>query len=226
MKSGVIVAGSFLLAMGNVWAAAASPPTVVSGRDKAKLAELQDILRSRNDNDLRLDHDFNDLSPAAKRLFRNKYAEIAPEKRNERGTIVYLLGKNLKVPEDWAFLKQVALEPPCLSLSDCSKKPALGSDEEATGDEVTLAYPSLVALRQARLAAQESHRVAASAQGAATTAAEKTARALFAAAKGSKTRAVARMAASYDPSMNLNSSEEGFDAKSRQNLRGKNSILQ
>lgn len=203
MKRAALIAGLLAaVAATNGRAADVPPPAAFSGPAEAatasrqpaeKLAEIEDILRSKNDNDPRLDRDFNDLSPAAKRLFRKKYAEIAPEKRNQRGTIVYLLGKNLKTAKDWAFLRQVALEPPCLSLSDCSKKPAPGSDEEATGDEVTLAYPSLVALRQAgRAIDQEQARV--SAQAVSPRPARKEALALFAAAKASKTRAVARTA--------------------------------
>ena len=209
MKRFVLITGALAaLAATDGWAARTLPPTGVSGRAEAgepadapardKLRELEEILRSRNDNDPRLDHDFNGLSIATKRLFRKEYGEIPVEKRNERGTIVYLLGKNLVAAEDWKFLRQVALEPPCLSLADCSKKPAPGSDEEATGDEVTLAYPSLVGLRQARRALEEARAYRASAKAASASAAEKEALALFAAAKNSKTRAVARMAASLE----------------------------
>ncbi len=116
----------------------------------AKLKTLDEILRSKNDNDPRLDTDFKSLSIETKRLFRKKYSETPRERVNARGTIVYLLGGgNLSTAEDLAFLREVAAEPPCLSLSDCAKKPAPGGEEEA-GDEVTLAYPSLVALKQAQ----------------------------------------------------------------------------
>ncbi|MFI5361061.1 MAG: hypothetical protein ACHQ49_03740 [Elusimicrobiota bacterium] len=163
-----------------------------------KVDELAEILRSRNDNDPRLDRDFNGLTPEAKRLFRKKYEEIPAEKRNQRGTVVYLLGKNLRSQDDWEFLRGVALEPPCLSLRDCAMKPAPDADAEDTGDDVTLAYPSLVALRQARLALEEARTVRASAQGAGEAMVEKEALSLFADAKNSKSRAVARMAAALD----------------------------
>ncbi|OGR94069.1 MAG: hypothetical protein A2V88_14435 [Elusimicrobia bacterium RBG_16_66_12] len=65
-------------------------------------------------------------------------------------------------------------EPPCLSLADCTK-PSLAAAE--MGDEVTLAYPALVALRQAQRAASPQ------------------ARGVIAAAKSSRVRVVARMAA-------------------------------
>ncbi|MCX5789369.1 MAG: hypothetical protein NTX64_12800 [Elusimicrobia bacterium] len=147
MSRGVLAAGALLALAAAAWWAArkCSPPAAVSGRDAAVLRTLDEILRSRNDNDPRLDSGFNDLSPEARRLLRKKYAGLAPELRNERGTIVYLLGKNLSSAEDWAFLRQAAAEPPCLSLADCSKRAPMGP-----GDAITLAYPALVALEQAK----------------------------------------------------------------------------
>lgn len=117
------------------------------GEDKARL--LDEILRARNDSDPRLESAFNGLTPAARRSFREKYRRLPPEKRNQRGTIVYLLGKNLASPEDWAFLREVAGEPPCLSLADCGKAVPGEAGGDDSGDEVTLAYPALVALIQA-----------------------------------------------------------------------------
>ena len=163
-----------------------------------KLEELETILLSRNDNDPRLDLDFNGLSTEDKRLFRKKYRAIAAEKRNERGTIVYLLGRNLRAAEDWKFFRQVALEPPCLSLSDCSKKPVPGSDEEATGDEVTLAYPSLVAVNRARRVVEAARDARVAAQRSTEGEGEKEALALIAAARKSKTAVVSRAAIAYD----------------------------
>ena len=155
---------------------------------KAKLATLEDILRSRNDNDPRLDRDFIGLSEEEKRLFRAKYRALARERLNERGTIVYLLGKNLQAEDDWSFFRAVAAEPPCQSLADCLK-PSDAAGE--AGDEVTLAYPSLVALRQAqRAAAEGGSRVEA--------------RRVLEAGKASKIRAVIRLASSL---------ETGFDKK-------------
>ena len=145
------------------------------------LRTLEAILQSRNDNDPRLDTDFNTLSVEARRLFRERYRQIAPERRNERGTIVYLLGKNLRDDEDWAFLREVVSEPPCLSLADCAK-PSTGPAE--MGDEVTLAYPALVALKQAQRALE---------QGASVQA-----RGVIADAKVSRARAVVKLAAALD----------------------------
>ncbi|MFH1723165.1 MAG: hypothetical protein ABII00_00945 [Elusimicrobiota bacterium] len=120
-----------------------------------KLRTLEDILALKDDNDPRLDSDFNDLSPEAKRLFREKYRSIPREGRNKRGTIVFLLGRNLKTEEDWAFLHEVISEPPCLSLGDCSTKGGPSDGHRGIGAEVTLAYPSLVALRQAARTAED-----------------------------------------------------------------------
>jgi hypothetical protein len=194
LKRGVSIAGA-VLAIAVRWAASAPPPTAEPGaasspEARRALATLEDILRSRNDNDPRLDSDFNSLSPETRRLFRRKYRELPRERRNERGTVVYLLGRNLRAPEDWAFLREVAAEPPCLSLSDCSKRPPPGGGEEAAGDEVTLAYPSLVALKQAEHALEAARAAGASGKSPA----EREARRVIAAGEKSRTRAVSRLA--------------------------------
>jgi hypothetical protein len=148
-----------------------------------KLSELRAILRSKNDNDPRLDSDFDGLTEEEKALFRREYAALPPELRNERGTIVYLLGRGPATPEDWDFLRAVAGEPPCLSLADCSRRPAPGLDEDP-GDAVTLAYPALVAMSQAARVLE------ASAPGTPETAA---ARAVIGAGRDSKAPAAVRL---------------------------------
>ena len=180
MKRGVWIAGALALAVLGWRAARRSPPASVSG-----VRALEEVLASRDDNNPRLDRDFNALSAEDKAAFRKKYREIPAERRNERGTIVYLLGKNMASAEDWAFLREVAGEPPCRSLADCAKPPAGESEEGGVGDDVTLAYPSLVALKQAERALD-----------AGTSAAE--AKAVIAAGLGSKMPAVARLAAKLD----------------------------
>jgi hypothetical protein len=192
LKTAVWAAG-LALAVSVRWTAALEPPsTVVSGvsvssESRKALAVLDEILRSKNDNDPRLDTAFSSLSPETKRLFREKYRGIPPERRNERGTIVFLLGEgNLREADDWAFLREVASEAPCLSLADCAKKPKPGADDaEAKGDEITLAYPSLVALKQAE-------HVLETASASSKPAIE--ARRVLAAGRKSSTPAVARMA--------------------------------
>lgn len=178
MKQGVWLAGLLALAVLGWRAARRSPPARVSG----KAAELEAIMASGNDNDPALDRDFNALTPDEKADFRRAYAALPAEKRNQRGTIVYLLGKNAAAPEDWEFFRAVAAEPPCLSLSDCAKASSAGGEP---GDDVTLAYPSLVALKQAQRALEEGRSVS-------------EARAVVAAGKSSKMPAVIRLAEKLD----------------------------
>jgi len=129
---------------------AALPANTAAYTPAQQLALLEEILLSRNDNDPRLDTAFNDLSPQAKRLFRRKYRQLPAESRNELGTVVYLLGRNIKTAEDWDFLRNVVTEPPCLSLANCSAEAAAGSDSHvATGMELTLSYPAIMALKRA-----------------------------------------------------------------------------
>lgn len=109
-----------------------------------KLAKLEHILSARDDNDPRLDTDFEELSEATKRAFRRRYNELPHEYFNERGTLVYVLGRNMTTLADWEFFHAVVAEPPCLSLSNCSKAGGV------PGNEVTLAYPALVALKRAQ----------------------------------------------------------------------------
>jgi hypothetical protein len=191
MKRGALIASGLIPLAVVAWLALKPrapkplPPHAGPPEALAKLDEIRAILASRNDNDPRLDRDFNALTPDDKRLFREEYSRIPAEKRNERGTLIFLLGRNMTEPGDWAFMKGVALEPPCLSLSDCAKSPGAGGGEEAAGDEVTLAYPSLVALKQAQRALEDAP-------------SNKDALDVLTAAKASRTRAVARMAAALE----------------------------
>lgn len=190
MRRGAWAAAILLAAALLGWRAARrSPPVSVPGPEsRSRLALLEEILASRDDNDPRLDREFAGLSAEEKALFRAAYAARPRERLNERGTIVYLLGRNLTAPEDWAFLRAVAAEPPCLSLADCAKASASSGEH---GDEVTLAYPSLVALRQAHRAAAEGAPPA-------------EARSVLEAARTSKAPAVTRLARALAP---------GFDKK-------------
>jgi hypothetical protein len=129
------------------------------------LAELNSILEAGDDNDPRLDTDFNALTPQTKRLFRQRYSQAPAEQRNTRGTIVMLLGENLDSPEDWAFLRSVLSEPPCQSLEDCSHPAA--SKHQENGMRVTLAYPQMVALTQVEDRLKEARQPGGQGQGAA-----------------------------------------------------------
>lgn len=122
-----------------------------SPADLSKLHVLQQILAAHGDNDPRLDSELKNLSPGAKALIRGQYEATRIEKRNQRGTIVYLVGRELNSPEDVSFLHSVLSEPPCLSLVDCSREErASVSPEEQhldAGNDTTLAYPQIVALK-------------------------------------------------------------------------------
>jgi len=156
-----------------------------------KLRTLENILESKDDNDARLDSDFNDLSPETKRLFRREYRRMPSENHNERGTIIYLLGRNLKSAEDWTFLREVVSEPACLSLADCSKEIKAEDDHRALGNEVTLAYPSLMALKQTERFLEEALKAG---RGALSSPAAKEAAEVIQAAKSSKVPIVAKTA--------------------------------
>jgi hypothetical protein len=118
--------------------------------DLKTLKIFDEIIASRNDNDPRLDTEFRNLSPAAKAMLRDRYRNYQREKRNERGTVVFLLGRNLTSAEDMAFLREVLSEPPCRSMKDCEKDPANGeasSLHQDMGTEISLAYPQVVVLK-------------------------------------------------------------------------------
>ncbi|MDG0817995.1 hypothetical protein [Bdellovibrio svalbardensis] len=111
---------------------------------------LQEILKAKNDNDPRMDTALLVLSENTKILFRQLYKNTQAEKRNDRGTIVFLLGRNISNAADLSFFSEVLNERPCLSLADCSKTETGGlskeEDEHQGGFAVSLAYPQLVTL--------------------------------------------------------------------------------
>jgi hypothetical protein len=121
-----------------------------TSHDRDQLSLLEQVLTSRNDNDPRLDTELRHLSLGAKALMESRYRQFAPEARNSRGTVVFLIGRNLERPEDVDFLRSVLAEPPCRSLADCSQEGGETHGEakhlEST-EEVTKAYPQIVALK-------------------------------------------------------------------------------
>jgi hypothetical protein len=130
----------------SVASTAASPEIELSDADRRKLDVLAQIFRSKNDNDPRMDTEMRDMSPALKGALRAEYGDLPMEARNERGTIVFILGREISSAEDVAFLHSVLTEPPCLGLEDCGAVDR-GDDHSQLGSDVTLAYPQLVALR-------------------------------------------------------------------------------
>ena len=110
-----------------------------------KLEVLHEILSAHNDNDPRLDKELRVLDEPTKKLFREHYSSLPREEQNQRGTIVFLLGRNLTTPEDFEFLGGVLRESPCLSLENCETPPARANREETTND-LALSYAQAVVL--------------------------------------------------------------------------------
>ena len=118
---------------------------------RKKLKILDEIFQSKNDNDPRLDLEFNQISQETKEALEKKYNELHLESRNERGTIVFLVGKSLSSEKDFQFLRQVLAEAPCLSLSDCTSNLSHPTQDRnshlGSVNEITLEYPQIVALK-------------------------------------------------------------------------------
>jgi hypothetical protein len=118
-----------------------------------EIQALDEIFQSKNDNDQRMDQLLRNLSDPVKSAIRKKYSSLKPELRNERGTIVFLIGRELSEGrgslEDVRFLKDVLLEQPCYNLADCSKTTTITpEDEHLQGiNETTALYPQLMGLR-------------------------------------------------------------------------------
>jgi hypothetical protein len=120
----------------------------MSEKDIRQMAIFDEIMKSKNDNDPRMDKDLVGLSPAAKAALMRKYEDSPAELRNNRGTIALLIGRELSTPQDLEFLKTILAEPPCLSLENCRTPSAPGGDEHSqNGIGITLVYPQLVTLK-------------------------------------------------------------------------------
>ncbi len=128
---------------------AQASPVALTPAARHQLQVLDEIFQSKNDNDPRLDRELRNLDESAKGALREKYRNLAAEKLNERGTVAFLLGRNLSSADDVAFLQGVLEERPCLGLADCSRDPGAARGEEAhleSLDSTTLLYPQLVSL--------------------------------------------------------------------------------
>lgn len=116
--------------------------------DQKKIDTLNEILKSKNDNDPRINTELKTLTAEVHRALMVKYNGMAPEDRNGRGTIVFLIARDLKSTGDLDFLKTVYQEQPCLSMGDCQKAVDEGQSHQAGGNEVSMNYPQLVSLYQ------------------------------------------------------------------------------
>ncbi len=130
----------------------------LSDEDQKKFTILKEILKTKNDNDPRFDRELLHLSPELKKMVEHFYGDVKPELRNERGTVVFLIGRDLNSQDDVNFLKDVMMEKPCMSLADCSKAETGGGAEAHLDaiNETTANYPQLMALRQLLIAYQKS----------------------------------------------------------------------
>lgn len=115
-------------------------------RSLRQMAIVDEVLRSGRDGDPRLDTDLRILDPEVRAYLRNQYGQEPVEKRNRRGTLVFLLGRNLRSIDDFRFFAEVLQERPCLSLTNCAKRSDMSSSHHSAGISTTLAYPQLVAL--------------------------------------------------------------------------------
>lgn len=134
---------------------------------EAQLRILNEVLASKNDNDPRLDQELRFLGPQARAKIRDLYYTLPQERLSEKGTLVFLLGRNLQDEKDFKFIQNVLNEPACLSLENC-QRPGGGGAQAVEGerptpgdggasvaghshdngvDSVTLIYPQLVAVR-------------------------------------------------------------------------------
>lgn len=123
----------------------ASAPAL-GAEDQARVSLLDEFFRTKNDNDPRMDTELRHLSPALKQAFVAKYAALPVEARNERGTIVFLIGRDLTSAADVEFLHSVLTEAPCMGLASCGSVDR-GDDHSQLASDITLAYPQLVALK-------------------------------------------------------------------------------
>jgi len=119
-----------------------------------KVLVLKEVLATGNDNDPRIDQVLKNLDPPTKAAFRSIYRDLALEKRNSRGLIVFLLGRHLNEPEDFQFIKSVLVEEPCLSLDQCHEEPE-GANGDGSPSDILLNYPQAVALESMELATKK-----------------------------------------------------------------------
>jgi hypothetical protein len=118
-------------------------------KNNPKIKILNEIFISKNDNDPRLDSDdFRNLSREDKKALIAFYESLPKEARNEKGTIVFLIGRSLSETFDFDFLKNVLSEKPCLGLENCAVE-IKSSDEHHhdVGLDITLNYPQIVAIQ-------------------------------------------------------------------------------
>jgi hypothetical protein len=117
--------------------------------ESPKLKLLQEILLTKNDNDPRLDSQFTSLSPEFKQELRQFYQELPKESLNQRGTVLFVLAKDLSTTEDLQIFGLALKEEACLSFANCQQPPNESPDDHLDSvNEVSLLYPQMVALNR------------------------------------------------------------------------------
>lgn len=119
----------------------------LSEPEKKLWANIEEILKSKNDSDPRV-KDLTNLSADFRKALSDKYSSLKMEDRNGRGFIVFLVAKDLKSASDLEFLQKVYQEQPCLSLENCSTTSRDDNPHNAGVDQTTMNYPQLVVLYQ------------------------------------------------------------------------------
>lgn len=113
-----------------------------------KISTLKEILTSKNDSDPRMDTVLKNLSNEDKDALVSVYQTMKPESLNDKGTIAFLIGREITRPEDTEFLKNILSEEPCLSLENCGITNGETDPHFGAVNEVTLNYPQVVALNR------------------------------------------------------------------------------
>ena len=123
------------------------PVPELSEKEKVAWATLDEILKTKNDNDPRMDRDLKILTPAFHSAIYSKYHLLKPEDRNERGTLVFLIARDLKSQADLDFLQSVYQEAPCTNMGDCSA-PTANDPQDTGAQQTSLNYPQMAGLYQ------------------------------------------------------------------------------
>ena len=111
-----------------------------SAFEKKQWAAFNTILKSKNDNDPRLDSDLKKLSQTLSQALMQKYDSLPHEDRGGRGLITFLIARNFATADEADFLKKVFAETPCLSLGNCQTTSEQNPHNSGV-DSTTLIYP-------------------------------------------------------------------------------------
>lgn len=118
----------------------------LTANEKVNWSVFEEILKTKNDNDPRLDQSLKKLSPAFRQALQEKYEVLPPEDHNGRGLVVYLIAREISSIDDFEFLKKMYQEPPCLSMQDCKSSSGNVDPHHSSTDQTTLIYEKLSAL--------------------------------------------------------------------------------